>query len=262
MTSGSISFDRAADYYDNTRSIAPETWAEVVARLCRELSGRGRVLEAGVGTGRAALPLASSGIPVIGLDISEAMMAKLRSKDGRRTVPLVDADATRMPFPDASFGAAYLIHLLHLIGGWRDALAEIVRVVRRPGVVLVDPGYASQRGMSFRLTRRFAREAGATLDALLPGLTKVEELDAAMAGLGAQGRLLPEITISRARSIRAAIEDMASGSQAFTWSLDEQTRRAAGERTLAWAEKTFGSLDDVRRMRWRIAWRAYDLGQG
>jgi SAM-dependent methyltransferase len=257
VSSGSVSFDRAADYYDQTRSIAPEIWTEVMRRLAAEVGGRGLVLEPGVGTGRAAIPLTEAGVQVVGVDISAAMMAKLRAQNAR--VPLAAADATRLPFADGTFGAAYLIHVLHLIPAWREAVTDIARVVRRPGVVLVDPGFGGQRGIPVRITRRFAREAGSTITKLMPGVTKVEELDAAMADLGATKREIPVVGITRKRSIRSSVEEMASGRQSFTWSLDEATLRRAGERTLEWASTTFGGLDTVRRFRWRIAWRAYDL---
>lgn len=260
MTSGSVSFDRAAGYYDKTRSIDPAVWKRVVEVLTNELRGRGLVLEAGVGTGRAALPVREADIPVVGIDISEAMMAKLREKTGGTPpFPLAAADAGTLPFPDQTFGAAYLIHVLHLIPGWRDVLGEIARVIRRPGVVLVDIGSISQRGMASRVTKRFAREAGSSLSELMPAWFRPEELDAEMARLGGTLRLLPEMSITRARPIRAGIEEMAAGIHAFTWALDDESRRRAGARTLAWAEQEFGSLDTVRRMRWRIAWRAYDL---
>ena len=42
----------------------------------------GRALELGIGTGRIALPLAQRGVPVHGIDMSEAMVARLRAKPG------------------------------------------------------------------------------------------------------------------------------------------------------------------------------------
>ena len=46
------------------------------------LAGRGAALELGVGTGRIALPLARRGVRVYGIDLSEAMVARLRAKPG------------------------------------------------------------------------------------------------------------------------------------------------------------------------------------
>jgi SAM-dependent methyltransferase len=47
-----------------------------------ELAGDGRALEFGIGTGRVALPLAALGVPLHGIDLSGAMVARLRAKPG------------------------------------------------------------------------------------------------------------------------------------------------------------------------------------
>ena len=50
------------------------------------LAGHGAVLELGIGTGRIALPLARRGLRVHGIDLSEAMVARLRAKPGASVV--------------------------------------------------------------------------------------------------------------------------------------------------------------------------------
>ena len=70
MTGPSISFDRAAAYYDETRITDPKSLRTIIDLLEARLTGRGPVLEVGVGTGQLALPLARRGVPVIGLDLS------------------------------------------------------------------------------------------------------------------------------------------------------------------------------------------------
>ena len=57
-----------------------------------------RVLEIGVGTGALAMPMAARGRRVVGVDLSAAMLGKLRDKDPDRTIPVVACDATRLPF--------------------------------------------------------------------------------------------------------------------------------------------------------------------
>ena len=52
--------------------------------LLAGLAGDGRALELGIGTGRIALPLAGRGVSVAGIDLSEAMIARLREKPGVR----------------------------------------------------------------------------------------------------------------------------------------------------------------------------------
>ncbi len=56
------------------------------------LAGTGRALELGVGTGRIALPLAQRGIPVSGIDISQAMVARLAAKPGGEDMEVTIGD--------------------------------------------------------------------------------------------------------------------------------------------------------------------------
>src|SRR5262245_32754657 len=114
--SESVRFDRAAEFYDTTRAISDEAMALTIELLASELEGRGRALEVGVGTGLLALPLHAAGVPLAGLDLTPAMMARLVEKAGGASpFPLIQADATRMPFADGTFAGAYLRWVLHLI---------------------------------------------------------------------------------------------------------------------------------------------------
>lgn len=111
--SESIAFDRAAEYYDRTRALPDAVVAQQTRLLMGELLGRASTLEVGIGTGRVAVTL---DVPIVGLDLSRPMMDVLRTKTS--AIPLVEGDATRLPFPDGSFGAAYAAHVLHLIPPW------------------------------------------------------------------------------------------------------------------------------------------------
>lgn len=70
--------------------------AETVERLC-ELARGGRALELGIGTGRVALPLAARGVEVHGVDASEAMVERLRSKPGGAAIPVTIGDFATTP---------------------------------------------------------------------------------------------------------------------------------------------------------------------
>jgi SAM-dependent methyltransferase len=72
------------------------------------LAGGGRALELGIGTGRIALPLAARGVEVHGIELSEAMAARLRAKpDGDAIgVTVGDFATTRV---DGTFTVAYLV---------------------------------------------------------------------------------------------------------------------------------------------------------
>ncbi|HEY1644123.1 MAG TPA: class I SAM-dependent methyltransferase [Streptosporangiaceae bacterium] len=72
------------------------------------LAGDGRALELAIGTGRIALPLARRGVPVLGIDMSRAMVARLRAKPGGDQIGVTIGDfaTTRV---EGTFSLAYLV---------------------------------------------------------------------------------------------------------------------------------------------------------
>ncbi len=86
---------------------APEVVGPAVAFLAG-LAGSGRALELGIGTGRIALPLSARGVPVHGIDLSAAMIARLRAKPGADAIGTTVGDfaTTRV---EGSFALAYLV---------------------------------------------------------------------------------------------------------------------------------------------------------
>jgi SAM-dependent methyltransferase len=72
--------DRIAEIYDTWygERLDPAFAVDFLA----DLAQGGRALELGIGTGRVAIPMTERGVTVVGIDASEAMVAKLRSKPG------------------------------------------------------------------------------------------------------------------------------------------------------------------------------------
>ncbi|MGB2694728.1 MAG: methyltransferase domain-containing protein [Dehalococcoidia bacterium] len=142
LVGGSVSFDHAADAYDATRALAPQIDARRTDAILAELQGvdADRLLEVGIGTGRIARPLMARGLRLTGVDIASRMMARLREQltPAHATPDLLLADATALPFGTASFRAALVVHVLHLVSDWRRTLDEIRRVVASGGVLLHD----------------------------------------------------------------------------------------------------------------------------
>jgi SAM-dependent methyltransferase len=73
-----------------------------------ELAGGGRALELGIGTGRLALPLARRGVPVHGIDLSRAMVARLREKPGGEDIGVTIGDFATTS-AGGTFSVAYLV---------------------------------------------------------------------------------------------------------------------------------------------------------
>ncbi len=253
----SIVFDRAVEYYDRTRALPAEVQAAVTALLADRLQGRGRVLELGVGTGRMALPLHDRGFELVGVDLSEPMMRKLiENAGGTMPFPLLRADALAIPLPDAALGGTFVCHVLHLIPRWRDAVAELARVVRPGGLLLVDLGGAPtsvgrEVGDAFN---RFGE-----LERPRPGCTDADALDRAFVEHGAVPRLLSPLTFTQQFSINAMLDRLGGNLFSSTWSLSDEARAVALGKTRAWAAERYGDLDARRSESITIQWRAYEL---
>jgi SAM-dependent methyltransferase len=73
-----------------------------------ELAGGGRALEFAIGTGRIALPLAARGVPVHGIELSRAMVARLRPKPGADAIGVTIGDMATTTV-DGPFSVVYLV---------------------------------------------------------------------------------------------------------------------------------------------------------
>jgi SAM-dependent methyltransferase len=71
-----------------------------------DLAGDGAALELAIGTGRVAVPLAERGVAVHGIELSEAMAARLRGKTDEIPVTIGDMTTTRV---DGTFALVYLV---------------------------------------------------------------------------------------------------------------------------------------------------------
>jgi SAM-dependent methyltransferase len=91
----------AADMFD-ARLVDP------VVDFLAEIAGRGRALELGIGTGRIALPLSQRGVPVHGIELSNAMVARLRTKPGAEHIGVTVGDFATTTV-GGSFSLAYLV---------------------------------------------------------------------------------------------------------------------------------------------------------
>lgn len=250
---GSIAFDRAVDYYDRTRALPPGVEAAMAEAVSAELRGRGRVLEIGAGTGRIALPLRAAGVDVVGLDLSLPMLERFVANAGG-PVPLVGGDATRLPFRDGSFGAAFGVHVLHLIPAWQTAVRELVRVVEPGGVLLVSQGWWGLVAY-VDVIETYTEAAGTKLRHV--GLNDEEELDAALPE--ATPRELVRLEGTQTMTLREMVERLREGLYSFTWGLSEDARRRGADAAAAFAQERYGSLDEPRQIPQEMYWRAYDL---
>jgi SAM-dependent methyltransferase len=101
--------ERAAARYDESAAeMFDSAVVDPAVDLLVELAGSGRALELGIGTGRIALPLAQRGVPVHGIELSKAMVARLRTKPGGEDIGVAIGDFATTTV-DGTFSVAYLV---------------------------------------------------------------------------------------------------------------------------------------------------------
>jgi len=127
-------YQRIAPYYD-ILDFAGEVFSQrrVRPQLLDGLSGR--ILDAGVGTGRN-IPFYPSGADIVGMDLSSAMLRRAHRRRQRLDAPLhlVTSNVCQSPFPDDYFDAAIATFLFCVLddADQLPALKELARICR-PG---------------------------------------------------------------------------------------------------------------------------------
>jgi SAM-dependent methyltransferase len=104
MTEDYFGEEVAARYDESTTEMEIDPVVDFLAAL----AGEDPVLELGIGTGRIAVPLAQRGVRLAGIDLSTAMVAKLREKPGGKDIPVAIGDFA-MTQVEGTFSLAYLI---------------------------------------------------------------------------------------------------------------------------------------------------------
>jgi SAM-dependent methyltransferase len=98
----------AARYDDTLGRWGDKDVVDPAVDFLAQLADGGAALELGIGTGRIALPLAARGVPVHGIDLSEAMVARLLAKPGGAEIPVTIGDfaTTRI---EGAYSLAYVV---------------------------------------------------------------------------------------------------------------------------------------------------------
>jgi demethylmenaquinone methyltransferase/2-methoxy-6-polyprenyl-1,4-benzoquinol methylase len=131
-------FDAVARRYDLTNDVLSlgrtASWRRAVARAVAPQAGE-LVLDLAAGTGTSSRPLAEGGPTVVSCDFSIGML-----QQGQRQYPtasFVAGDAMALPFPDGAFDAVTISFGLRNIADPRRGLAEMLRVTRPGGRLVV-----------------------------------------------------------------------------------------------------------------------------
>jgi demethylmenaquinone methyltransferase/2-methoxy-6-polyprenyl-1,4-benzoquinol methylase len=177
-------FDRIAPIYDSMNRLMTagldRRWREETARAV--VHAGDRVLDTCCGTGDLAMASARAGGRVTGLDFSEPMLQRARTKSDE--IDWVSGDALALPFEDASFDAATVGFGVRNLADLERGLAELRRILR-PGGRLAVLEITRPRGLLAPFYRFW-------FDGVIPLAGKVLPGGAAYSYLPASVRHFPE----------------------------------------------------------------------
>jgi len=201
----SQSFDRAAGIYDKTR-LLPEPTATHGIQAILDITGpEALILDAGTGTGRLSIPLLERGARLVGCDLSIKMLTRLQEKFP--SALLAQADIAYLPLPTDYFDALLTVHVMHLVGPWREALREFRRVLKPGGKYLnirtYEPVGVSVREQIRGFWRSWVTTRGGNVQ--LPGVQNRTELLHELHGMGAN---IMEVEVVRYTHIYTLQEEL------------------------------------------------------
>ncbi|MGI6878732.1 class I SAM-dependent methyltransferase [Microbacterium sp. gxy059] len=151
-------FDLVARRYDLTNVAMTfgldALWRRATTRAVAPRPGE-RILDLAAGTCRSSASLADSGAQVVAADFSPGMLAEGKRRYGdHRGLSFVEADATDLPFVDGEFDAVTMSYGLRNVNDPKRALAELLRVTKPGGRIVVNE-FSTPPNPAFRTLYRF-----------------------------------------------------------------------------------------------------------
>ena len=258
----SIVFDRAVDYYDQTRALPEERHRVLIGSLVREtgIKENSRVLEIGIGTGRIGISVAEHVRRLFGVDLSVEMMNKLRLKlaNTNLNIEIAQANALHLPFPDEIFDVAYAVHVYHLVENWTSALWDAQRVLKRGGkfVVTFHKRDENSPNMLLRVKmREFAKEYG--VDTRRPGSQSEDEIFAEIVKWDSSPRIVQISAWQEEENVAEILDEIDRQIFSETWMIPREVMDQIMPRLREWAREKYGDpaprIQSEYESRWLIA---------
>lgn len=246
--------------HDQQRVLPAAAQQHLITGLAQRLLDRGCCLDAGAGSGMVTIPLRQTGIELVGLDRSRAMLDVFRSRiPDDLPLPLLQGDMRHLPFADATFRSVIVANVFHLIPDWQAAVTEVVRVLAPDRLLLVNlggggsmPSDLAAVAARFHQTLRIAPTSSSS--GMGPQTTEQFEEVVLHHGL----RPLPPfvVTYEEATNVQEVIHRLEHNVFARLGA-EEATVRHAAEETRNWAQEVLGSLGRRYARIQRIVYRQY-----
>ncbi|MCE9550499.1 MAG: class I SAM-dependent methyltransferase [Betaproteobacteria bacterium] len=105
---------------------------------CEQFAKGKTLLDIGIGTGRASLPLARNGFEVTGVDSSRAMLDETQRQAGSTPITLLEGDVRNVPVAEGKFDTVMALNVMTHFPNWREILAHWVSKANDGGTVVFD----------------------------------------------------------------------------------------------------------------------------
>ena len=150
-------YRRWAPVYDATFGKFVEAGVKQATARANQLDGR--LLEVGVGTG-LALPHYKRSLKVTGVDLSPDMLKRARQRvakaRARHVEALIEMDATKLAFADASFDVAVAMFVMTVVPEPVKVMEELARVTKPGGTVLIVNHFSVEKGLRGAVEKKLA----------------------------------------------------------------------------------------------------------
>lgn len=242
----SLSFDRAVNFYDQTRPLPGPIAQQGVQAILDITGAKARILEVGAGTGRISVPLLEHGADLVGCDLSAGMLMRLQEKIPSARICL--ADGARLPFSAAHFEAVLTVHVIHLIAPWQAALREFKRVLVPGGRYLNVRTYAAV-GNSIREQvrshwRAWVEDHGVKIHQ--PGIRDFDVFLQELRSLGAHLSEVDVMHFPHRFTLREELDRFVARVYSDAWDIPDAVHEASVQELHAWVAREYGDLDQAR----------------
>ncbi len=254
-------FSRSPEAYARSRALPPQAERPIADSLALLLEDADRVLDLGAGTGRISHLLLTRGLAVTALDLSRGMLRYLAAHrpSGTSALWLAQADAERLPFKSNSFPAALAVHILHLVPDWQMALAEILRVVRPGGKLLIGWTEHDQSNPTTRIAEEWKRILASHGVGPQTPVRYDEDIGGWLTEHGAARRDVLAASWQRLRRPREYLDEIRQGLYPFFRTIPEEIFSVLFGELEAWVSRSVGDVDDPIPSEASFVCRVYTL---
>jgi len=254
-----INYSRNAEDYDARHGniLGQEIIREIASTT--GLSKNSKLLDFAAGTGRASIAFTKYGFQVTSVDVSEGMLAKLKSRAGNLPIQTVNIDGKTLPFADDSFEAVSAARVFYLIDDWKAALDEIKRVLK-PGCVFLHDwgnGDPDEDWVRIREALRSQLTAKGIENSFHPGVRSEAEVNTYLKGSG-----FSEIDCISAgegveHTLRGFINLIARKTCSYLWGIEDEVCEEEVADLMQWALQELGDLEVVFKFPRHCYWRVF-----